>query len=327
MKKCLVTGITGQTGSYLAELLLDKGYEVHGLVRRSSTHNTLNIDHVINHLHLHYGDLVDGACLSNLIWTINPDEIYNMGAMSQVGVSFRIPSYTTEVVGNAANRILETMCVCNRDAKFYQASTSELYGNSPAPQNEYTPMSPNSPYSVAKYHAYLTVKNYRHSYDMFACQGILFNHESERRSEDFVTRKISLGVANIVAGNHDNLKLGNLKALRDWGYAPEYADAIYRIMQLPYPTDIVIGTGETHTIEDFVNEAFGYVGLDWNNYVVVDQSLYRPAEVNFLQADITKAKNILNWQPKVTFKELVRIMVENDLKLVRAKKTNFIHNS
>jgi GDPmannose 4,6-dehydratase len=317
--KALITGITGQDGSYLAELLLSKGYEVHGTVRRSSSINTKRIDHIFDRLHLHYADLTDSGSLFSLIASIKPNEVYNLAAQSHVKVSFELPEYTEEVVALGATRLLEAIRQLKPDTKYYQASSSEMYGDSLPLQNELTPMLPNSPYAVAKLHAYHDTRNYRNGYGIFACNGILFNHESPRRGETFVTRKITQGVARIKLGLQKELILGNLEAKRDWGYAPEYVKAIWKIMQLGKPEDIVIGTGETHTIKEFVREAFDCVKLNWKDYVKIDQKYYRPTEVNVLQADTKIAALLIDWKPKVKFKELVRIMVEADVKELGGK--------
>ncbi len=323
MKKALITGITGQDGSYLTELLLSKGYEVHGLIRRASTFNTDRVDHlyVDPHLsgvkfHLHYGDLSDAGQLTYLIYNLQPDEVYHLGAQSHVRVSFDMPEYTGDITGMGTTRILEALRHSGVKAKFYQASSSEMFGASPPPQNEDTLFVPRSPYAAAKVYSYWMTVNYREGYDMFACNGILFNHESPRRGETFVTRKITQAVANIAAGKQNKLYLGNLKAKRDWGFAPEFVECQWRILQQDKPNDYVIGTGESHSVEEFVQEAFGYVNLDWNDYVEIDPKYFRPTEVDFLQADISKAQKELGWEPRVTFKELVRIMVDEDMKTI-----------
>ena len=323
MKKALITGITGQDGSYLAELLLSKGYEVHGLIRRSSTFNTARIDHIYIDPHdanarifLYYGDLNDGGQLNNLIYNINPDEIYNLGAQSHVRVSFDIPEYTGDITALGTTRLLESIRRSGIKTRFYQASSSEMFGDSSAPQNEKTPFRPRSPYAAAKVYAYWMVRNYREAYNMFACNGILFNHESPRRGETFVTRKIARGLANIMAGREKKIYLGSLKAKRDWGYAPEYVEAMWTMLQQDKPKDYVIGTGESHSVKEFLEEAFDYVGLHWREYIEIDQRYFRPMEVEFLLADASEAKKELGWNPKITFKELVRIMVDRDLELV-----------
>jgi len=319
-KKALITGITGQDGSYLAELLLSKGYLVHGLIRRSSTFNTSRIDHLYvdphepeSRLFLHYGDLSDSTQLTNLIYDIMPDEIYHLGAQSHVRVSFDMPEYTGDIVALGTTRLLEALRRSGIKAKFYQASSSEMFGMSPPPQNEATPFQPRSPYAVAKVYSYWMTVNYRDGYNLFTCNGILFNHESPRRGETFVTRKITRSIAGILADKQQYLHLGNLEAKRDWGYAPEYVETMWLILQQEKPDDYVIGTGESHSVREFVEEAFDYVGLDWKQYVKIDPRYFRPTEVELLLADYTKAKKKLGWSPRVTFKELVRIMVDADL--------------
>jgi GDPmannose 4,6-dehydratase len=321
--KALITGITGQDGSYLAELLLSKGYEVHGLIRRSSSFNTARIDHIYVDPHdpsarlfLHYGDLNDGGQLSNLIYNIQPDEIYHLGSQSHVRVSFDAPEYTGDIIALGTTRLLEAIRRSGIKTRFYHASSSEMFGDSPAPQNEATPFRPRSPYAVAKVYAYWMVINYREAYNMFACNGILFNHESPRRGETFVTRKITRGLANIMAGREKKIYLGSLKAKRDWGYAPEYVEAMWTMLQQDKPKDYVIGTGESHSVKEFLEETFDYVGLHWKEYIEIDQRYFRPTEVEFLLADASEAKKELGWNPKISFKELVRIMVDRDLELV-----------
>ncbi len=322
MKKALITGITGQDGSYLAELLLDKGYEVHGIIRRASSFNTRRIDHIYTlaqsgdaniPFFLHYGDMTTSEALLDIIYNVNPDEIYNLAAQSQVRVSFDIPEYTADTTGLGTIRILEAMRKTRCQARFYQASTSELFGSAKPPQNENTPFEPQSPYAAAKLYAYWITRNYRDGYSMYACNGILFNHESPRRGETFVTRKITRAIAMIIAGLQKTLYLGNLDSKRDWGYAPEFVEAMWKILQQEKPDDFVLGTGESHTIREFLDEAFGYVGLDWNNYVRLDTRYFRPTEVDYLLADPTKAKEVLQWEPKIKFHDLVRIMVDADL--------------
>ena len=323
MKKALITGITGQDGSYLAELLLSKGYEVHGLLRRASTFNTRRIDHIYRDPHngadvrlfLHYGDMSSTGSLLDLIYTVKPDEIYHLAAQSHVRVSFDLPEYTADVTGVGTIRMLEAIRKSGVKARFYQASSSEMFGSAPPPQNEMTPFEPQSPYAGAKVLAYWMTRNYRTGYGLFACNGILFNHESVRRGETFVTRKITRGLAAILAGRQKYLYLGNLDAKRDWGYAPEYAEAMWLMLQQDEPHDLVIGTGEAHTVREFLDEAFGYVGLDWQDYVRIDPRYYRPNEVDYLLADAKQAKDILGWQPRVRFSELVRIMVDADLEV------------
>lgn len=325
MKKALITGITGQDGSYLAELLLSKGYEVHGIIRRASTFNTGRIDHLYQDPHvngvrlfLHYGDIADSTNLIKLLYRIQPDEIYNLAAQSHVRVSFDIPEYTGDVTGLGTVRILEAIRETGLKAKFYQASSSEMYGKvQEIPQRETTPFYPRSPYAAAKVYAYWMTVNYRESYGMFACNGILFNHESPRRGETFVTRKITRAVAHIKAGLQKKLYLGNLDAKRDWGYAKEYVEAIWLMMQQPEPDDYVIATGETHSVREFLEEAFSYAGLDWREYVEIDPKYFRPSEVDLLVGDASKAREKLGWQPRTTFKELVRLMVDADMELLR----------
>jgi GDPmannose 4,6-dehydratase len=318
--KALITGITGQDGSYLAELLLFKGYEVHGTIRRSSSINTKRIDHIFNKLHLHFADMTDSSSLFSLIANVKPDEVYNLAAMSHVKVSFEVPDYTEDVIALGTIRLLEAIRQLKPDTKFYQASSSEMYGNAKHPQNEFTPMKPNSPYAIAKLSAYHSTINYKQAYNVFACNGILFNHESPRRGETFVTRKITKGVAAIKLGLQNKLQLGNLSAYRDWGFAGEYVEAIWKIMQLKEPMDLVIGTGQTHTVEEFVKEAFSHVNLDWHNYVEIDNRYYRPTEVNILQADTKMASLIIDWNPKVDFKQLIQMMVDADLWELRHDK-------
>lgn len=322
MKKALITGITGQDGSYLTELLLDKGYEVHGIIRRSASFNTERIDHLYKDPHindvrmfLNYGDLSDGSNLSRLLEKIKPDEIYNLAAQSHVRVSFDIPEYTGDVVGLGTTRILDALKETQLNAKFYQASTSELYGKvRETPQNENTPFYPRSPYACAKLYSYWITVNYRESYNMYACNGILFNHESPRRGETFVTKKITHAIAKILKKTQDKLYLGNIEAKRDWGYAKDYVEAMWLMLQQKEAEDFVIATGETHSVREFLDEAFGLVNLDWHKYVEIDKRYYRPAEVDLLLGDPTKAKEKLGWKPKTTFKELVKIMLEYDLK-------------
>ena len=323
MKKSLITGITGQDGSYLAEFLLSKGYEVHGLIRRASTFNTNRIDHIYKdphlagvRLHLHYGDLSDSSQLTNLIYNIRPDEIYHLGAQSHVRVSFDIPEYTGDITALGTTRILEAIRRSGVKTRFYQASSSEMYGDAPAPQNEDTPFRPRSPYAAAKVYSYWMVNNYREGYNLFACNGILFNHESPRRGETFVTRKITRGIGRIIAGKDKKLYLGNLKAKRDWGYAPDYVEAMWLMLQQEKVTDYVIGTGETHSVKEFLIEAFNYVDLDYKDYVEIDPRYFRPTETELLLADSSKARKKLGWSPRVTFKELVKIMVDSDMELI-----------
>ena len=324
MKKALITGITGQDGSYLAELLLEKGYEIHGIIRRSSSFNTERIDHLYKDPHindvkmfLHYGDLSDSSNLSRLLEKIEPDEIYNLAAQSHVRVSFDMPEYTADVVGLGTIRILDAIKETQIKTKFYQASTSELYGKVvETPQTEKTPFYPRSPYACAKLYSYWITVNYRESYDMYACNGILFNHESPRRGETFVTKKITHAIAKILNKEQDKLYLGNLDSKRDWGYAKDYVEAMWLMLQQEKADDYVIATGETHSVREFLDEAFGLVGLDWKKYVEIDPRYYRPAEVDLLLGNPAKAKEKLGWTPKTTFKELVKIMLEYDLKSV-----------
>jgi GDPmannose 4,6-dehydratase len=320
MRRALVTGITGQDGSYLAELLLENGYEVHGIIRRASSFNTGRIDHLYRdphepgvRLHLHYGDLTDGSQLARLIRTVEPDEIYNLGAQSHVMVSFEQPEYTGDVSGLGATRLLEAIRDTGIDTRLYQAASSEMFGESPPPQSEDTPFHPRSPYAAAKLYAYWLTRNYREAYGMFAVSGILFNHESERRGETFVTRKISMGIAGIVGGLQDRVYLGNLDAVRDWGHAKDHVRAMHLMLQQDEPDDYVIGTGEGHTVRDFCTLAFGHVGLDWERFVEVDPRYFRPTEVAALVADASKAHSQLGWKPTVSFPELVTSMVEADL--------------
>ncbi len=321
MKKALITGITGQDGSYLLELLLSKGYEVHGIIRRASTFNTGRIDHLyadphINgvNLFLHYGDISDSTNLIKLLYRLQPDEIYHLAAQSHVRVSFDIPEYTGDVTAIGTVRILEAIRETGIKTKFYQASSSEMFGMvREIPQKETTPFYPRSPYGCSKVYAYWITVNYRESYGIYACNGILFNHESPRRGETFVTRKITRGLARIMAGLDDSLYLGNLDARRDWGFAKEYVDAMWLILQQPQPDDFVIATGETHSVREFLDIAFSCAGLDWKKYVKQDPRYYRPAEVDVLIGDATKARTKLGWAPKTKFSELVRLMVEADI--------------
>jgi GDPmannose 4,6-dehydratase len=321
--KALITGITGQDGSYLAEQLLERGYEVHGFVRRSSSFNTERIDHLYRDPHesdvrlfLHYADLSESSRLVKLIYEIGSDEIYHLGAQSHVRVSFDVPEYTSDVTALGTVRLLEAIRESGVRTRFYQASSSEMFGSAPAPQSETTPFHPRSPYAVAKLMAHWITVNYRDSYGMFACNGILFNHESARRGETFVTRKITRALARIQAGLQEKLYLGNLDAKRDWGYAPDYTDAMWRMLQADQPDDYVIATGETHSVREFLDEAASILGMDWEEFVEIDARYFRPAEVDVLCGDASKARERLGWQPTVTFKELVRIMVEADVKLL-----------
>lgn len=356
MKKALITGITGQDGSYLAEFLLSKGYEVHGLIRRSSSFNTERIDHLYLDPHnpnvrlfLHHGDLSDSGQITNLIYNIQPDEIYHLAAQSHVRVSFDMPEFTGDITGLGTTRMLETIRRSGIKTKFYQASSSEMFGDSPAPQNEETPFRPRSPYAAAKVYAYWMAVNYRDGYNIFACNGILFNHESPRRGETFVTRKITRAIANILGGKQQTLFLGNLEAKRDWGFAPEYVMCQWLMLQQDRPEDYIIGTGESHTVREFLELAFNYVGIEieWKGkgihqkgiiksldcrhqyptfckkegdvLIEVDPKYFRPTEVDFLLADARKAKEKLGWEPKIVFKELVKIMIDSDTELIGLK--------
>lgn len=348
MKKALITGITGQDGSYLAEFLLDKGYEVHGVIRRASTFNTSRIDHIYRdphekgvRLHLHYGDLSDPGIFTELIYQIKPDEIYNLGAQSHVRVSFDMPEYTGDITGMGTTRLLEAIRRSGIDTKFYQASSSELFGSAIPPQNESTAFEPQSPYAIAKLYSYWMTRNYRDGYGLFASNGILFNHESPRRGENFVTRKITRAVADILAGKQEKLYLGNMDAKRDWGFAPEYVEMMWIMLQQDSPDDFAVGTGEARTVREFVEESFSYCGVEiawrgegedeigyvksyetrWNGIlkegqeiVEIDPRYFRPTEVDFLQADISKAIENLDWKPTVTFEELVQVMCDHDMR-------------
>jgi GDPmannose 4,6-dehydratase len=326
MKKALIFGVTGQDGSYLTELLLKKDYEVHGVIRRASTFNTSRIDHLYQDphvngvkMHLHFGDLADANTIRKLIYKIQPEEIYNLGAQSHVRVSFDIPEYTANITGLGVLRLLEAIKDyeehTGKKVKFYQASSSEMFGAAPPPQNEETPFKPRSPYGIAKTFAFYTTRNYREAYGIFAVNGILFNHESPRRGETFVTRKITRGIARILAGLDKKLYLGNLDARRDWGYAPEYVEAIWKMLQQPKPEDYVIGTGESHKVSEFAEEAFRLVGIqNWRDYIEIDPRYLRPTEVENLVADPRKAKENLGWEPKTKFQDLVKIILIHDLK-------------
>jgi GDPmannose 4,6-dehydratase len=322
MKKALITGITGQDGSYLAELLLSKGYEVHGLKRRSSSFNTSRIDGILPDWHeraarllLHFADLSDSTSLTKLLYRIQPDEIYHLGAQSHVKVSFELPEYTGNVTALGTVRLLDGIRELGIKTKFYQASSSEMFGTTPeCPQSESTRFRPSSPYACAKEYSYWVTVNYRESYGLFAANGILFNHESPRRGETFVSRKITRGLARIRAGLQQKLYMGNLEAKRDWGYAPEYVEAMWRMLQLETPDDFVIATGETHSVREFLDAAFGHVGLDWEKYVEIDPLYFRPTEVNLLLGDARKAERVLGWRPKVKFNQLVSLMVDADIK-------------
>ena len=309
--RALISGISGQDGSYLAELLLEKGYEVHGILRRASSSNTGRIDHIIDKLHLHSGDMTDFGSLVNILQNVQPDEVYNLAAQSHVRTSFENPEYTSNTDALGALRLLEAIRVTCR-AKFYQASTSEIFGVAQIPQNEETPFYPRSPYGIAKLFAYWTTVNYREQ-GMFACNGILFNHESERRGDEFVTKKIVRELVQIHKGQRATLTLGNLKARRDWGDAPDYVEAMWLMLQQDKPNDFVIATGESHTVEEFLTEAASHLGIDWTKHVKIDSCYFRPTEVDYLLGDASKAKRVLGWTPKVKFKELVRIMVDAEL--------------
>jgi len=328
MKKAFITGITGQDGSYLAEFLLFKGYEVHGIIRRTSTFNTGRLDPLLFDgqrernigLFLHYGDMIDSSNLNRVLEQLQPDEIYNLAAQSHVKVSFEIPEYSAEVDAIGVLRLLDAVKGAGLRTRFYQASTSELFGKvREIPQTETTPFYPRSPYAVAKLYAYWIVKNYRESYNLFACNGIMFNHESPRRGESFVTRKITRGIAHILSGKQDYLHLGNLDARRDWGYAPEYAQFMWKMLQNEQPEDFVIGTGDAHSVREFAEDSFSYAGLDWKKYVKSDPRYLRPTEVDLLVCEPAKAEEKLGWEPKIKFKELVKIMVDADMRIAGLK--------
>jgi GDPmannose 4,6-dehydratase len=321
MTRAFITGITGQDGSYLAEFLLSKGYQVHGIIRRASTFNTGRIDHIYVDPHdphaklfLHYGDLSDSEQIANIIHSLDPTEIYHLGAQSHVKVSFSMPEYTGNVTALGTVRILESIRRNGNHSKFYQASSSEMFGRTPSPQHEESCFNPTSPYAVAKVYAYWIAKNYRLGYNMFACNGILFNHESPRRGEIFVTRKITMAVASILAKKQSALYLGNMEARRDWGYAPEYVEVMWQILQQQNPDDYVVGTGEQHSVREFTEEAFRYVGLDWEKYTKIDAKYLRPTETEDLAADSRKIKKTIGWEPKIRFKDLVKIMVDADMR-------------
>ena len=323
MTKAFITGITGQDGSYLAELLLHKGYEVHGLIRITSSFNTERIDHIYQDPHdpsaklfLHYGNLSNGEQLTNMIYNVQPDEIYHMGAQSHVKVSFDMPAYTGNVTGLGTTRILEAIRRSEIKTRFYQASSSEMFGNAPPPQSEETVFEPRSPYAIAKVYAYWMTVNYREAYDMFAANGILFNHESPRRGPTFLSRKVTRAVARIKAGLQQKVYLGNLDSRRDYGYTPEYVEVMWQILQQDQPDDFVIGTGVAPTIREFVEEAFAYADMDWQEYVEIDPRYFRPTEVDYLHADPSKARRQLGWEPKITYKKLVPIMVDADLETI-----------
>jgi GDPmannose 4,6-dehydratase len=323
LQRALITGISGQDGSYLAEFLLGKGYEVHGIVRRASSFNTGRLDHMYqdpheagSRLQLHYGDLTDSVALVNLIRAVAPNEVYHLGAQSHVKVSFEIPEYTGESTGLGTIRLLEAIRASGIQTRFYQASSSEMFGAAPPPQDELTPFHPRSPYGCSKVYAYWTTVNYREAYGLYAVNGILFNHESPRRGETFVTRKVTRTVARIKAGLQDRLYLGNLLARRDWGYAPEYVEAMWRMLQQHRPSDYVIATGESHTVQEFVEVAFSHADLDWRRHILIDPTYYRPSEVDELCGDASKALRDLDWKPQTGFEELVRLMVEADIALL-----------
>ena len=328
MKKAFITGITGQDGSYLAEFLLRKGYEVHGLIRRASTFNTDRIDHLYKdfhdpqaHIFLHYGDLSVSGPLSDLLAEIQPAEIYHLGAQSHVRVSFDMPEYTGDITGLGTLRLLEAIRKTGITTRFYQASSSEMFGAAPPPQNEQTPFEPQSPYAVAKVYAYYMVKNYRQAYHLFACNGLLFNHESPRRGETFVTRKVTRAAARIKLGLQAKLYLGNLDAKRDWGFAGDYVAAMWLMLQQAQPDDFVIATGETHSVREFVEKVFQHLGLDYQRYVEIDQRYFRPTEVDALLGDASKARKILGWQPQVSFEQLIAMMTAADLELAQKERT------
>jgi GDPmannose 4,6-dehydratase len=330
-KRALITGITGQDGSYLAELLLGKGYEVHGLIRRASTFNTSRIDHLYQDPHdpdarlfLHYGDLSDGARLVTLMHQIDPDEVYNLAAQSHVRVSFDEPEHTGDTTGMGAMRLLEAVRMAGVKCRYYQASTSEMFGASPPPQNEDTPFYPRSPYGAAKVYSYWVTRNYREAYDMFAVNGLLFNHESPRRGETFVTRKVTRAVARIQAGLEDYVYMGNLDSIRDWGYAPEYVEGMWRMLQADEPEDFVLATGGSFTVRDFVVTAFEHAGLDWQKHVRFDERYLRPTEVDALIGDASKAKEKLGWETKVDTEELARIMVDADIEMLKHEGRHWI---
>jgi GDPmannose 4,6-dehydratase len=321
LKKALITGITGQDGSYLAELLLSKDYEVHGMIRRSSTFNTARIDNIYVdphredvRLYLHYGDLSDSGQISNIIYNIKPDEIYHLGAQSHVRVSFDVPEYTGDITALGTIRILEAIRRSGNVIKFYQAASSEMFGEASPTQNESTQFLPRSPYACAKVYSYWITKNYRDAYNIFACNGILFNHESPRRGETFVTRKITRGIARILSRKDKHLYLGNLDAKRDWGFSPEYVEFIWKILQNDSPEDFVLGTGESHSVREFLEAAFSYAGLDIQEHLMIDKKYFRPTEVESLLADSRKARKIMSWKPRITFEDLVKIMVDADMR-------------
>jgi len=327
LKKALITGISGQDGSYLAELLLSKGYEVHGIVRRASTFHTTRLDHITfgsgkrkERLFLHYGDMTDSSNLNRVLEKVQPEEIYNLAAQSHVQISFEVPEYSAEVDGVGVLRLLDAIRETKLKTRFYQASSSELFGKVSQPrQDEQSPFYPRSPYAAAKLFGYWTVVNYREAYDIFACNGILFNHESPRRGENFVTRKVTMGIARILAGKEDHITMGNMDAQRDWGYAPEYVELMWKMLQADRPVDYVVGTGETHSVQDFIQAAFDYTGLDWRKYVRTDPRYLRPTEVDQLCADPARASKDLGWSPRVRFKELVKVMLDADIRALGLK--------
>jgi GDPmannose 4,6-dehydratase len=330
-RRAFITGVSGQDGSYLAELLLSKGYEVHGLLRRSSSFNTRRLDAIYRDPHepgaafvLHYGDLADGTSLTNLIRELEPDEVYHLGAQSHVRVSFDIPEYTAQTTGLGTLRILEAVRASGVQTRFYQASSSEMFGSAPPPQNEYTAFHPRSPYGVAKVFGYWSTVNYREAYGLFAVNGILFNHESERRGETFVSRKITRAVARIRAGLQSKLYLGNLDARRDWGYAPDFVAAMWMMLQQDAPDDFVIATGESHTVREFLELAFERVGLEWQEFVELDPRYYRPSEVDHLRGDASKAARILGWTPTTRFSDLVALMIDADVKLLEDERAGLL---
>lgn len=332
MKKALITGITGQDGSFLAEFLLDKGYEVHGIIRRASSFNTERLNAVYSdpheqntRVHLYYGDLADSSCIRHVVERVQPDEVYNLAAQSHVRVSFDQPEYTADVVATGTLRLLDAcrdyVRASGREVRFYQAGSSEMFGVAPPPQSEATPFYPRSPYGAAKVAAHWFATNYREAYGLFVCNGILFNHESERRGETFVTRKITRALGRISLGLQEKLYLGNLEASRDWGYAPDYVEAMWLMLQQSEPDDYVVGTGESHTIREFLDAAGEYCDLDWKEFVEVDPQYYRPTEVHCLYADSSKMRRKTGWRPRVTFRELVRLMMAHDLELARQEQT------
>jgi GDPmannose 4,6-dehydratase len=320
-RKAFITGITGQDGSYLAELLLEKDYEVYGMIRRSSSFNTARIDHIFGEVELLFGDLTDGSVLNRLLRTIRPDEVYNLGAQSHVRVSFDIPEFTADTTGMGTLRLLDAIREEGVQCRFYEAGSSEMFGQvRETPQTEETPFHPRSPYGVSKVFGYWITRNYREAYGMYAVNGILFNHESPRRGPTFVTRKITRAIGAILRGEQDELQLGNLEAKRDWGFARDYMEGAWRMLQADEPDDYVLATGETHSVREFLDEAFGYAGLDWHDYVKIDERYFRPAEVDLLLGDASKAREKLGWEPGVRFPELVRMMVDHDRERVQTEE-------